>query len=150
MMRTGAADPLTSFEPICYLVVRRGSSSSTVPSPYRTLADLIDAVGAFTVSPLLCFGCARATKRIAPCPTLPLGIVARITRAFGRFPSTFGEWEKTAKKQIDAAAVQGVVIKPVIIHPDEFVAYCNEKKLSRGSKGRSRFAITLAEAKGND
>ena len=48
-------DPLTSFEPICYLVVRRGSSSSTVPSPYRTLADLIDAVGAFTVSPLLCF-----------------------------------------------------------------------------------------------
>jgi hypothetical protein len=67
-----------------------------------------------------------------------------------RFPSTFGEWEKTAKKQIDAAAVQGVVIKPVIIHPDEFVAYCNEKKLSRGSKGRSRFAITLAEAKGND
>ena len=68
----------------------------------------------------------------------------RITRAFGAIPVQgrgplpfdFGEWEKTAKKQIDAAAVQGVVIKPVIIHPDEFVAYCNEKKLSRGSKGR--------------
>lgn len=39
-------DPLTSFEPICYLVSSPGVIVVNSASPYRTLADLIDAARA--------------------------------------------------------------------------------------------------------
>jgi hypothetical protein len=59
-----------------------------------------------------------------------------------KLPRTFDEWEKVAKAQLASAAKQGVIIKPVILDPDEFFAYCKDEKLSqRGSRERSMFAI---------
>ena len=42
-MRKVGYDPLTSFEPICYLVSAPTVLSVNATSPYRTLADLLDA-----------------------------------------------------------------------------------------------------------
>ncbi len=45
-LRKVSYDPLTSFEPICYLVSSPGVIVVNSASPYRTLADLIDAARA--------------------------------------------------------------------------------------------------------
>jgi hypothetical protein len=39
---------------------------------------------------------------------------------------TFDEWETTAKRQLADAKSNGVVIKPVHLDPDEFVAFCEQ------------------------
>jgi hypothetical protein len=59
-----------------------------------------------------------------------------------KLPRTFDEWEQTAKSQLASAAAAGVVIKPVILEPEQFLAFCKrEKHARRGHRERSRFAI---------
>jgi hypothetical protein len=66
-----------------------------------------------------------------------------------KLPKTFDEWEGVAKHQVADAAKHGIVITPVILEPDKFLAYCKEKNLQgRGSKERSMFAIAIESAKG--
>jgi hypothetical protein len=57
-------------------------------------------------------------------------------------PATFDEWEKIANKTIAQAKTQGVVIKPVIIDPVGFVAFCEAKKIPRGSKERTEYVVS--------
>jgi hypothetical protein len=64
-----------------------------------------------------------------------------------RFPATFNEWEKTAKSQVARAAAHVITIKPVILDPEEFVAFCDGQKIPRGSKERGMFAVARATAK---
>jgi len=59
-----------------------------------------------------------------------------------KFPTDFDAWEERAKGQVEEATRQGLTITPVILDPDEFLAYCEEKKIPPGSMARSTFAIS--------
>jgi hypothetical protein len=62
-----------------------------------------------------------------------------------RFPPTFEEWERTAKSRLASAAAAGISIEPVILDPDEFLAFCKrENHAGRGSRERGMFAISRA------
>jgi hypothetical protein len=64
-------------------------------------------------------------------------------------PRTFDEWERTAKEQLAELAARGIEITPVIVDPDEFLAYCEREKLSRrGNRERGMFAIAREHARG--
>jgi hypothetical protein len=64
-----------------------------------------------------------------------------------KLPVTFEEWEKLAKRQMAGAKQMGVILKAVPFDPDEFIAFCNQRKLPRGSEARGLYAITVGEAK---
>jgi hypothetical protein len=64
-------------------------------------------------------------------------------------PPTFDEWERAAKDQLAGLAARGVEITPVILEPDEFLAYCEREKLPRrGNRERGMFAIAREYARG--
>jgi hypothetical protein len=64
-------------------------------------------------------------------------------------PATFDDWERAAKDQLTAVVARGIEIKPVILEPEEFLAYCEREKLPRrGSRERSMFAIARERARG--
>ena len=66
-----------------------------------------------------------------------------------RMPRTFDEWERIAKDQLATAAAKGIEIKPVILEPEKFLAYCKGQNFyGRGSKERSMFAVAMGSAKG--
>jgi hypothetical protein len=59
-----------------------------------------------------------------------------------KLPRTFDDWERMAKNQLASAAAAGVVIKPVILDPEQFLAFCErEKHAQRGNRERGLFAI---------
>jgi len=62
-------------------------------------------------------------------------------------PRTFDEWEVSAKRTIARAASIGVILKIVVFDPDEFVAFCDAKKIPRGSQARAMFATERGLAK---
>jgi hypothetical protein len=64
------------------------------------------------------------------------------------FPGTFDQWEQAAKRQMARAKAAGVVLKPVILDPDEFITFCNVKNLPQGSQARALFGIDRGLAKG--
>src|SRR6266496_2225290 len=66
-----------------------------------------------------------------------------------KLPRTFDEWEKTAKGQLTDAAANGITIKPVILDPEEFLAFCKrENHAKRGSRERALFAISRCTVDG--
>jgi hypothetical protein len=66
-----------------------------------------------------------------------------------RLPPTFDEWERVANDQLATAAANGIEIKPVIVEPEKFLAYCKGQNFhGRGSKERSMFAVAMESAKG--
>src|SRR4051794_38049620 len=64
-----------------------------------------------------------------------------------KMPDTFEAWENAAERQLAEAAGQGVKSKTVIVYPVEFVSYCNERKIPRGSRERTKFVEWLAAGK---
>jgi hypothetical protein len=63
-------------------------------------------------------------------------------------PPAFDDWEMKAKEQLSQAAAAGVTIKPVIVDPDKFLAYCEARNLSkRGRRELAQFAIEQERAK---
>jgi hypothetical protein len=64
-----------------------------------------------------------------------------------KLPPTFAQWEKTTRSRIAEAAKLGLTINPIILNSQEFVAFCQEKKIPRGSKERELFAVERGGAK---
>jgi hypothetical protein len=65
-----------------------------------------------------------------------------------KLPPAFDDWEKKAKEQLSQAAAAGIAIKPVVVDPDEFLAYCRAMNFSkRGSRERCVFAVARESAK---
>jgi hypothetical protein len=64
-----------------------------------------------------------------------------------KLPSDFDEWEKRAKGQVAEAKRSGIIIEPIILDPDDFVAYCKAEKLRCGSQARAKFVIIRGAAK---
>ena len=68
------------------------------------------------------------------------------------FPLSFDEWEKNAESERAVAKREGVSIIPVLFAPDEFFAFCREKKISpnrataaafAGSRGAASYSMGL-------
>ena len=57
-------------------------------------------------------------------------------------PASFAEWEKLANNTIAQEKVQGIHIKPVILDPDEFLAFCKDRKFPCGIIDRVLYAIS--------
>jgi hypothetical protein len=45
-----------------------------------------------------------------------------------RLPPSFDQWEQLAKSQVENAKRGGIIIKPVMLDPDKFIAFCRAKK----------------------
>jgi len=59
-----------------------------------------------------------------------------------RLPATFDEWEETAKRHVASAAANGIEIQPIIVDPEEFLAFCKVEDFEgRGGAERAHFAI---------
>ena len=67
-------------------------------------------------------------------------------------PLTFDEWEKNAESERAVAKREGVSIIPVLLAPDEFFAFCREKRISpnlataaafAGSRGAASYSMGL-------
>jgi hypothetical protein len=63
------------------------------------------------------------------------------------FPPTFDEWEVNAKRGIERAASMDFILKPITFDPDEFLTFCDAKKIPRDSKARAMFGIERGRAK---
>ena len=57
-----------------------------------------------------------------------------------QLPLTFDEWEKNAESERAVAKREGVSIIPVLFAPDEFFAFCREKKISPNRATAAAFA----------
>ena len=61
-------------------------------------------------------------------------------------PLTFDEWEKNAESERAVAKREGVSIIPVLFAPDEFFAFCREKKISPNRATAAAFAASRGAA----
>ena len=61
-------------------------------------------------------------------------------------PLTFDEWEKNAESERAVATCEGVSIIPVLFAPDEFFAFCKEKKISPNRATAAAFAGSRGRA----
>jgi hypothetical protein len=61
-------------------------------------------------------------------------------------PPSFDEWEKNAERERAAAKREGVTIIPVFFGPDEFFAFCKEKKIAPNRATAAAFASSRGAA----
>jgi len=61
-------------------------------------------------------------------------------------PLSFDEWEKNAESERAVAKREGVSIIPVLVGPDEFFAFCREKRISPNSVTAAEFANSRGAA----
>ena len=61
-------------------------------------------------------------------------------------PLTFDEWEKNAESERAVAKGEGVSIIPVLVAPDEFFAFCKEKKIALDRATAAGFASSRGAA----
>jgi hypothetical protein len=66
-----------------------------------------------------------------------------------KFPPKFDAWEARAKGQMEEAKRHGLVITPVILDPDEFLAFCRTENLAPSREARAKFAICRGSAIGS-
>jgi hypothetical protein len=59
-----------------------------------------------------------------------------------KFPPDFDAWEERAKGQVEEAKRQGLIITPVPLDPDAFLAFCETEKMSPNGEARAKFAIS--------
>jgi hypothetical protein len=52
-----------------------------------------------------------------------------------RLPASFDEWEQLAKSQVANAKRNGVILKPIMLDPDTFIAFCKFKKNETQRRG---------------
>jgi hypothetical protein len=57
-----------------------------------------------------------------------------------KFPADFDAWEQRAKGQVKEAKRHGLIITPVPLDPDDFLAFCKAEKMSPNSEARAKFA----------
>jgi hypothetical protein len=65
-----------------------------------------------------------------------------------RLPPSFDEWELLAKSRVAKAKRDGITLKPVMLDPDTFVAFCKARKIRPNGEARAKFAVDrgLAES----
>jgi len=65
-----------------------------------------------------------------------------------RLPPSFDEWELLAKSRVAKAKRDGIILKPVMLDPDTFVAFCKARKIRPNGEARAKFAVDrgLAES----
>ena len=61
-------------------------------------------------------------------------------------PLSFDEWEKNAESERAVAKSEGLSIIPVLFAPDEFFAFCSEKKISPNRATAAAFASSRGAA----
>jgi hypothetical protein len=61
-----------------------------------------------------------------------------------KFPKTFDEWERTAKRRLASAAAAGVTIEPVILDPGEFLG----EEFLRTWRPRAQYVRARSNARG--
>ena len=66
-----------------------------------------------------------------------------------KFPPEFDAWETRAKGQMEEAKRHGLVITPVILDPDEFLAFCRTENMAPSGEARAKFAICRGSAVGS-
>jgi hypothetical protein len=66
-----------------------------------------------------------------------------------KFPPKFDAWEARAKGQMEEAKRHGLVITPVILDPDEFLAFYRTENLAPSREARAKFAICRGSAIGS-
>jgi hypothetical protein len=59
------------------------------------------------------------------------------------FPSSFEEWEETARRQLADIRNRGAVIEQVFIEPERFVAFCERKGLSKNGTARAEYTASI-------
>ena len=62
------------------------------------------------------------------------------------FPLSFDEWERNAESERASAKLEGTIIIPVIIDPDEFSSFCNKWKIPLNKTTRAEFANSRGAA----
>jgi hypothetical protein len=70
-------------------------------------------------------------------------LIRKIMDDGAKMPDTFEGWKIAAERQISESNGLGVDIKTLILDPEEFVAFCDERKLPRGSFERTKFVEWL-------
>jgi hypothetical protein len=58
-----------------------------------------------------------------------------------RLPPNFDEWELLAKSRVAKAKRDGIILKPVMLDPDTFVAFCKARKIRPNGEARAKFAV---------
>ena len=58
-----------------------------------------------------------------------------------RLPPSFDEWELLAKSRVAKAKRDGIILKPVMLDPDTFVAFCKARKIRPNGEARAKFAV---------
>jgi len=56
-----------------------------------------------------------------------------------RLPNEFDEWEVKAQSQMETSNQEGLNIKPFLLDLDEFIAFCEAKKIPCDSLARAKF-----------
>ena len=65
-----------------------------------------------------------------------------------RFPATFDEWERNAKRQAAKLRAElGVTIETVPFDPERFLAFCRREGLSPGLEARGLYGVEVGTAK---
>jgi hypothetical protein len=58
-----------------------------------------------------------------------------------RLPPSFDEWELLAKSRVAKAKRDGIIIKPIMVEPDTFVAFCKARKIKPNGEARAKFVV---------
>jgi hypothetical protein len=66
-----------------------------------------------------------------------------------RLPPSFDEWELLAKSRVAKAKRDGIILKPVMLDPDTFVAFCKARKMRPNGEARAKFAVDGRETTGS-
>jgi hypothetical protein len=77
-------------------------------------------------------------------------LIRKIMDDGAKMPDTFEKWKDAAERQLTEADAQGVIAKTVILDPEEFVAFCHERNLPRGSFERTKFVEWLVVGENHD
>jgi hypothetical protein len=61
-------------------------------------------------------------------------------------PLSFDDWEEKAESERGAARYEGNAVIPVFLDPDEFFAFCKEKKISPNAANAAAFTRSRGAA----
>lgn len=76
--------------------------------------------------------------------------IRQIMNDGGELPKTFDAWERGAKRSLSHAKENGFIFQQIRLDPNEFVAFCEEKKIPHDSRARASFARERGLARERD
>lgn len=62
----------------------------------------------------------------------------------GGMDPTFGQWQEQAKRKLAEIRARGMIVRKIVVDPDEFAAWLRERNVKADNQSRAQFVAEIA------